>query len=476
MGIIIPLLIFSPLIAAVLINLPLISRNSERILFAAKGFFLFYLLIALFTSLIFDYATPDFSIDIALSWINTLGINRCFSINSFSCILLLISAFIFFINVLLIKDTDNKTLRKRLTLMLLFASIISGIFTADDLFIFFIQLLILQICEYIPNLKPDHNSNKKNFCLFFDILSNTLIFAGFLILCYCNLKYNGTLSSEYKDIDVSEFSTYAQNVLYLIFFAGFASKLALPLRFFDIEENKPSLTESVLKISTSILIGCYGIVRFTMPFSGDYEGFISITVLSGMFLTFLNLITSQNLNKTALYLLTLHCGIFALGISFNTQQSICGSMLQILYLPILTILLLVFFNICLKKIEENKKTIFTGISYIIPVTASPAPLFGNFIPCFLIMYSIYTSDDFLEKAIFALAILFTILGALKLHLTLNKVYNATLNSNLNSAENKFLKITFFLIFIIFIFNLLSTNSANFINNNILEVQNFNGGI
>lgn len=474
MGIIIPLLIFSPLIAAVLINLPFISRNSERILFAAKGFFLFYLLITLFTSSLFDYATPDFSIDIALSWINTLGINRCFSINALSCILLLISAFIFFINVLLCKDADNKTLRKRLTLMLLYASIISGIFTADDLFIFFIQLLILQICEYIPNLKPDHNSNKKNFCLFFDILSNTLIFSGFLILCYCNLKYNGTLSSEYQDIDISEFSTYAQNVLYLIFFAGFASKLALPLRFYDIEENKTSLIESVLKISASILIGCYGIIRFAMPFSGEYERFISITVLAGMFLTFIRLIKSQDLNKTALYLLTLHCGIFALGISFNTQQSICGSMLQILYLPILTMILLIFFNICVKQIAENKKTFFTGISFIMPVVTSPAPLLGNFIPCFLIMYSIFTSDASLDKAIFVFAILFTILGAFKLYLTLNQIYSSTLNSQ--TAKNKFLYITFFLIFIIFIFNIFSANSANFINNNILDIQNFNGGI
>lgn len=476
MGIIIPLLIFSPLIAAILINLPLISRNSERILFAAKGFFLFYLLITLFTASLFDYATPDFSIDIALSWINTLGINRCFSINSLSCILLLISAFIFFINVLLCKDSDNKTLRKCLTLMLIYASVISGIFTADDLFIFFIQLLILQICEYIPKLKPDHNSNKKNFCLFFDLLSNTLIFAGFLILCYCNLKYNGTLSSEYQDINTSEFSTYVQNVLYLIFFAGFASKLALPLRFFDIEENKPSLIEAVLRISTSILIGCYGIIRFAMPFSGDYEKFISITVLTGMFWTFIKLAKSQDLNKTALYLITMHCGIFALGISFNTQQSICGSMLQILYLPILTMLLLIFFNICGEKIDENKRTFFTGISFIMPVIASPAPLFGNFIPCFLILYSIFTSDTSLEKALFIFAILFTILGAFKLYLILNKIYNSTFNSNTPTAANKFLNITFFLIFIIFIFNLFSANSANFINNNILDIQNFNGGI
>ena len=476
MGIIIPLLIFSPLIAAVLINLPLISRNSERILFAAKGFFLFYLLITLFTSLLFDYATPDFSIDIALSWINTLGINSCFSINAFSCILLLISAFILFVNVLICKDSDNKILRKRLTLMLLYASIVSGIFTADDLFIFFIQLLILQICEYIPNLKPDHNSNKKNFCLFFDILSNTLIFAGFLILCYCNLKYNGTLSSEYKDIDISEFSTYAQNVLYLIFFAGFASKLSLPLRFYDIEENKPSLTEAILKISTSILTGGYGIIRFAMPFSGDYEKFISILVIAGMFLTFIKLIKSKDLNKTALHLLTMHCGIFALGIAFNTQQSICGSMLQILYLPILTMILLIFFNIYGKKIEENKKTLFTSILYIVPVTASPAPLIGNFIPCFLIVYSIFTSGTSTEKSIFLLAVVFTILSALKLYLDLKYIYNTVSNEIHNTAENKFIYITSFLIFIIFIFNIFSANSANFINTNILDIQIFSGGI
>ena len=144
----IPVLMFLPLIVAILINLPMINRNYILIRRFVSGFSVVYTLysLLLYVFYINDIDALQFNPEYVSSipflnndFLHQLGINVSFGVDSLSILMIILTSTIFMFSILASKLFITKHHRTFYTLILCLESILVGIFSSIDMFIFFVS-------------------------------------------------------------------------------------------------------------------------------------------------------------------------------------------------------------------------------------------------------------------------------------------------------------------------------------------------
>ena len=136
----IPFLIFSPMIASFFVISPLCTSNEISVRRFSKGIFAFHFLYMMLMLAFYDSANPYVSQIhfFGADWIQTLGIKFAFKIDNIGIILATLTSFIFFLASLASKMNIRKNHKFYYSMLLLLMSAILGIFTANDMFVFFL--------------------------------------------------------------------------------------------------------------------------------------------------------------------------------------------------------------------------------------------------------------------------------------------------------------------------------------------------
>ena len=136
----IPFLIFMPMIVSFFIMSPLFTNNEISIRRFAKGVFGFHFLYATLMLLFFEPANPYFD-EIhfcGMDWIQSLGIKFRLQIDNIGIILTSLTSFIFLLASFASKMNIRMNQKFYYSMLLLLMSTILGIFTANDMFVFFL--------------------------------------------------------------------------------------------------------------------------------------------------------------------------------------------------------------------------------------------------------------------------------------------------------------------------------------------------
>lgn len=275
----IPFLVFLPMLASLLIMSPLFTNNEIHIRRFAKGFCGFHLLYAVFLMTIFDKSVPIMSklTFFGLDWIQSLGVQFEFKIDGISMFLVLLTSFIFFLAAIASKMNIRKKHKLYYSMLLLLMSAVLGIFTANDMFVFFMFWELELIPAYF--LIGGNYSNEDNTCarnsavkfILFTFLGSMIMLMGILLLHYFNYIANGIMSASFDNIILNGIPLQIKLLISICLLIGFGVKLPIiPLHTWlpDAHTNAP-VPVSMILAGIMLKTGAYGILRFNYQILSD---------------------------------------------------------------------------------------------------------------------------------------------------------------------------------------------------------------
>lgn len=333
----IPLIVFTPLIMSLIIFSPLIPDDEKIIRRTSKGFILLHFALSVLCSVFFDFKNPDFIIETNYQWINVLGINANFSLDSLSLLLIILSSFIFLIAVYLSKSMIKKSYRLYYSLIFLLLSAVIGVFSAKDIFLFFMFWELELIPMYFLIQKWGSANRQKTALKFllYTFLGSIFILLGFLILYYMNFKITGTLSSDISDIDIITAPKELRTLIFSLLLIGFAVKLPIiPLHGWLSDTHSQAPTPVSIILSSILLkLGAYGILKFNFQmFNYEFQLFAPILMLFAIiniiYASFCAIV-QKDLKRIIAYSGIANMGIFLLGISSLNKIGITGGIFQL---------------------------------------------------------------------------------------------------------------------------------------------------
>ncbi len=418
----IPFLIFMPLAVSLLVMSPLFTANEIVVRRFTKGVCLFHFLYSILMLACFDPANPYVS-EIhffGLDWIQSLGVKFVFKIDAVSMILTVLTSFVFLLASFASKLNIRKNHKFYYSMLLLLMSAILGIFTAGDMFVFFMFWELELIPAYFligakwketeDSLYENAQNAKASAVKFvlFTFFGSMFMLLGILLLHYYNFTSNGILSASFSDIIDSTIPFGIQILIAICLVIGFAVKLPIiPLHTWlpDAHTNAPTPVSMILA-GVLLKTGAYGIYRFnwqTMP-----ESFMAIAPTLGI-LALVNIIytafvaySQTDIKRIVAYSSISNMGLILLGLCAYNQIGLSASVFHMVAHALITCGLFMIAGIVYIRCKTRDINSLGGIAAVMPrlfgfsvliVLASIGiPLFAPFVSEILTMIGALNSD------------------------------------------------------------------------------------
>ena len=431
----IPFLIFMPLVVSMLLISPLFTRNEIVVRRFAKSVFGFHFLYAVLMLIFFDSANPYVSQIhfYGLDWIQSIGVKFIFKIDNISMILTLLTSFVFLLASFASKFNIRTNHKFYYSMLMLLMSAILGIFTAGDMFVFFLFWELELIPAYFligggwknetdDELKRAQNSAIK--FVLFTFLGSMVMLLGILLLHYYNFISNGILSAVFSDINSSSIPDYIQYLISICILIGFGVKLPIiPLHTWlpDAHTNAPTPVSMIL---AGILLktGAYGIYRFNYETLSD--AFITIAPVLAVF-ALINIIytafvayAQTDIKRIVAYSSISNMGLILLGLCAINKIGLSASVFHMVAHALVTCGLFMIAGIVYLRCRNRDINSLSGIAVVMPrlfgfamvvaLASIGIPAFAPFISEILTMIGALNADfsDVLKFAsIFSLPLL-----------------------------------------------------------------------
>lgn len=384
----IPFLIFAPMMISFLLLSPLFTNNEITIRRFTKGFCTFHFLYTVLMLAFFNPSSPYIS-EIhffGLDWIQSLGVKFIFKIDTISMILCTLTSFVFLISAIASKFNIRKSHKFYYSMLLLLQSSILGIFTAGDMFVFFLfwELELIPAYFLIANWGGKNNTGLNNndndeiakksaikFILF-TFFGSMIMLLGILLLHYYNFVMNGNLSAVFTDINSSPIPDYIQILITICLLIGFGVKLPIiPLHTWLPDAHTNAATP-VSMILAGILLktGAYGIYRFNYETMPDAFRFVAPTLaifaLINIIYTAFVAYAQTDIKRIVAYSSISNMGLILLGLCAFNKIGLSASIFHIVAHGLVTCGLFMITGIIYLRFKTRDINILSGIATVMP--------------------------------------------------------------------------------------------------------------
>lgn len=421
-----------PLVVSMFLISPLFTRNEIVVRRFSKSVFGFHFLYTILMLIFFDPANPYVNQIhfFGLDWIQSIGVKFIFKLDNISMILTALTSFVILLASFASKFNIRTNHKFYYSMLMLLMSAILGIFTAGDMFVFFLFWELELIPAYFliggkwgVNENPMAQSSAIKFVLF-TFLGSMVMLLGILLLHYYNFISNGILSAVFSDINSSSIPDYIQNLISICLLIGFGVKLPIiPLHTWlpDAHTNAPTPVSMIL---AGILLktGAYGIYRFNYQTLED--AFITIAPILAVF-ALVNIIytafvayAQTDIKRIVAYSSISNMGLVLLGLCAINQIGLSASVFHMVAHALVTCGLFMIAGIVYLRCKNRDINTLSGIAVVMPrlfgfavviVLASIGiPAFAPFISEILTMIGALNADfsDVLKLAsVFSLPLL-----------------------------------------------------------------------
>lgn len=410
-------LIFSPILAAVIIASPLFGTNPIYIRRFAKTFgtchFLYTLLFVLFCNLGVGPFYNEINI-LGTGWLSNLGINAAFGIDGMTVLLVAITSFTFLLSLILSKTIIRTKHKMYYTLMFLLLSALLGIFCAKDMFVF----LIFWLAELIPMYlliaewgTGDCKQSAMKYVLF-TFTGSIFMLMAMIALYYYGYHANGELSSsiDFLRINMEDgiFPIVLKKLIFWGFFIGFAVKLPIfPFHTWLTDVNADSVPPVNMLFSAVLLnTAGYGLIRFNVDLFPElftyYAPILMLLAMISIIWAALCALKQKDIYKVVSYASIMYMGLFLLGLSSLTKAGIDGAILLMITNAFIGTGLFAITGLVQQATKTKSLQEISGLgfymprlrnlSYIISFASMGIPLTIAFPAIFLICTGTYTAD------------------------------------------------------------------------------------
>ena len=379
----IPFLIFMPLVVSLFVISPLFTKNEIVVRRFTKGVCLFHFLYSILMLACFDSANP-YTSEIhffGLDWVQSIGVKFAFQIDSVSMILTVLTSFVFLLAAFASKLNIRKSHKFYYSMLLLLMSSILGIFTASDMFVFFLFWELELIPAYFligGKWREEDETQLENAkksavkYVLFTFLGSMIMLLGILLLHYYNFISNGILSANFADIVDSAIPDYIQNLIAICLLIGFGVKLPIvPLHTWlpDAHTNAPTPVSMIL---AGILLktGAYGIYRFnyeTMPVSFHWLApALAIFALINIIYTAFIAYAQTDIKRIVAYSSISNMGLILLGLCAFDKIGLSASVFHMVAHALVTCGLFMIAGIVYLRFKNRDINTLGGIATVMP--------------------------------------------------------------------------------------------------------------
>ena len=412
----IPLLIFLPMVVSFLIMSPLFTNNEIAIRRFTKSFCGIHFLYSIFALVLFSQENPYISQIhfFGLDWIQSLGVKFLFKIDAVGIVLTVLTSFIFLLASIASKMNIRRNHKFYYSMLLLLMSAILGIFTANDMFVFFMFWELELIPAYFligGNFTTDSSAEAKKSAVkfvLFTFLGSMFMLLGILLLHFYNYTTTGTLSATFEDILTTSIPNLIQFIIAVCFLIGFGVKLPIiPLHTWlpDAHTNAPTPVSMIL---AGILLktGAYGIYRFNYEMLKESFSVIAPTLaifaLINIIYTAFVAYAQTDIKRIVAYSSISNMGLVLLGLCAFNQLGFSASIFHMIAHAFVTCGLFMICGIVYLRCKTRNINLLSGIAVNMPrlfgfatlvVLASIGiPVFAPFISEILTIISAMFSD------------------------------------------------------------------------------------
>ena len=414
----VPFLVFLPLVISILIMSPLFTSNEVIVRRFSKSIFGFHFLYTVIMLVFFSSSNP-YTADInmfGLDWIQSLGVKFSLRIDIVSMILITLTSFIFFMSSVSSKFNIRKNHKFYYSMLMLLESAILGIFTASDMFLFFL-LWELEMApayfliggNFIENYKHREDAKKSAIkFILFTFFGSMFMLLGILLLHYYNFVSNGILSASFADITDITIPGTIQMIVAVCLLIGFGVKLpVIPLHTWlpDAHTNAPTPVSMVL---AGILLktGAYGIYRFNYEMLPQTFRIIApvlaLLALINIIYTAFVCYAQTDIKRIVAYSSISNMGLVLLGLCAINKIGLTASVFHMVSHGLVTCGLFMIAGIVYLRFKDRNIDTVRGVAAVMPrlfgfavliVLASVGlPLFAPFISEVLTVIGAMNSD------------------------------------------------------------------------------------
>ena len=314
-GKLLSILIWLPVVAAVLLFLLGNERKSNRAWYVALFASLaeLALCVPLYQGFIKDSYAMQFVEHKA--WIPMFNINYSLGIDGIALALILLTSFTTVIVVLAAKRTVNERLSQYLSAFLLLHATMIGVFAARDVMLFYIFWEAMLIPMYLIIGMWGHENRSYAAVKFFlyTFLGSALMLIAFLYL------YSQSHSFDLDKLYSTPIGLTAQLLIFVAFFMAFAVKIPMwPVHTWlpDAHTEAPA-GGSVILAAIMLKMGAYGFLRFSLPIVPDASLYFAwpMVILSLIAVVYIGFvaIVQTDMKRLIAYSSIAHMGVVTLG-------------------------------------------------------------------------------------------------------------------------------------------------------------------
>ena len=339
------LLVLLPIIGAIIIFGPWFPQNEVKIRRFAKGWAGLIFIYSLFFIAFFNPSQAGFQfVDIFKSptgkaWIEPLGINFSLGVDGISITLIILTTFLVLISLIASKYSITKRHKLYYSMIFILETAILGVFTAKDLFLFFLFWEIELIPMYF--LISIWGTGRKEYSamkfILYTFAGSIFMLASILAIVYYHYLHTGILTFDlgiYTSIKEYSYPLIFSLLTFWGFFIAFAVKIPIvPFHTWlpDAHVDAPTPV-SMLLAGILLKMGGYGLIRMNLQILPQAIKVVApILVILGVvniIYTACIALVQSDLKKLIAYSSVSHMGIVLVGLGALNAAGISGAVFQ----------------------------------------------------------------------------------------------------------------------------------------------------
>jgi NADH-quinone oxidoreductase subunit M len=373
---ILSLLIVLPVAGALmLLFVPRKSENAMRWVALITTLVEFILSIAMFVSF---RGSSNLQFVEHVAWIPQLGISWYLAVDGLSILLVLLTTFLMVIAIGGSWVGITERMREYHIFFLLLEAALIGVFTAFDLFLFYIfwEFTLIPMAFLIGIWGHGRKVYAAIKFILFTMLGSLLMLVAILVLAFTQREATGTLSFALTDILKSPVPLGLQSILFLAFALAFAIKVPMfPFHTWlpDAHVEAPT-AGSVILAGVLLKMGTYGFIRFCLPLfpeaAKNFAPLMIVLAIIGIIYGAIVSIMQKDVKSLVAFSSVSHMGFVMLGLFAFNAQGLSGSILQMVNHGLSTGALFLLVGMLYERRHTRLIAEFGGLAKVMPIYAA----------------------------------------------------------------------------------------------------------
>ncbi|MDX1615522.1 MAG: NADH-quinone oxidoreductase subunit M [Candidatus Promineifilaceae bacterium] len=368
------LVTFFPLIGvAIILLLKYMDREDDDLIrYLAIGTSAITFVISLIVLAVFDNSDPGLQLIDRFEWIPTLGVNYFLAVDGTSILFLLLTTFVSLLAIVASWSAIGKQVKQYYVFMLLLEAGMTGVFLAQDLFMFYIFWEFTLIPMYF--LIGIWGGGRRVYAaikFFLYTMAGSLLML--LAILYLGLTHDTFALPEL----IAGRDAFAAANIQRFLFLGFAIAFAIKVPLFPFHSWLPDAhTEaptagSIILAGILLKMGTYGFIRFNLPLFPEASAYfapaIAILAIIGIIYGAIVSFPQKDVKRLVAYSSVSHLGFVMLGIFSLNEAGLQGGILQGINHGLSTGALFFLVGILYEQRHTREMSAFGGIRLAMPI-------------------------------------------------------------------------------------------------------------